>query len=215
MPRREGRSLPRRNFLLRALHCPGAEAWPVGICVRAPTPPGAAVPFHPKVRQSVCQSDDAQLAPRWRWRGPGSGGDPCASLARRSAMTRPSSLMWTAPEVASAICSAGACSVAPRWVPSVPSEALWQLDRLKLFDIPAHMWTAPDVASAYMTAQLQHGIECLSCRTNRSSKSASAGSVGIASAHCCGRLRRSAGWQYRNDCRRLRTHCEPVSSDGR
>src|SRR5208282_6097179 len=56
----------------------------------------------------------------------------------------PSSLMWTAPEVASAICSARARPVAPRWVPSVASEALWQLDRLELFDI---------------TAQLQHGIE--------------------------------------------------------
>src|SRR5271168_4490421 len=61
-----------------------------------------------------------------------------------SSLRYPSSLMWTAPEVASANCSAGACSVAPRWVPSVPSEALWQLDRLKLFDI---------------TAQLQHSIE--------------------------------------------------------
>ena len=38
---------------------------------------------------------------------------------------------------------------------------------LQCFDQIAcvHMGTAPDVASAYMTAQLQHGIECLSCRT--------------------------------------------------
>ncbi len=73
------------------------------------------------------------------------------------------------------------------------------------------MWTAPDVASAYMTAQLQHGIECLSCRTNRSSKSASAGSVGIASAHCCGRLRRSAGWQYRTTAGGFEPTLQPVT----
>jgi len=48
---------------------------------------------------------------------------------------RPSELMWTALEAARAVC---------RQAPSVPSEALRQLDRLKLFDT---------------TAQLQHGIE--------------------------------------------------------
>jgi hypothetical protein len=39
-----------------------------------------------------------------------------------------------------------------RWVPSVSSEAFWQLDRLKIFD---------------MTAQFQHGIERLRRRAVR------------------------------------------------